>query len=121
MDDFLSQLPPELQAELRAQQAHSAVKSTHFHGGRRSVRSVAQSVDRVDQFGRFSNFVEFSILLPCRGVRDLSVSKFQLCTTLGGRKNDEKLKRDFSELFGSMGSVFRSVRSILVVVDRSDF
>ena len=50
------------------------------------------------------------------------MSKFQLCTTLGGRKNAEKPKREFSEFFGSVGSVFRSVRSILrprVVVDRS--
>ena len=50
------------------------------------------------------------------------VSKFQLCTTLGGRKNAEKPRREFSEFFGSVGSVFRSVRSIWrprVVVDRS--
>ena len=50
------------------------------------------------------------------------MSKFQLCTTLGDRKNAEKPKRKFSEFFGSVGSVFLSVRSILgprVVVDRS--
>ena len=48
------------------------------------------------------------------------MSKFEVCTTLGGRKNAEKPKREFSEFFGSVGSVFRSVRSILrprVVVD----
>ena len=48
------------------------------------------------------------------------VSKFQLCTTLGDRKNAETPKRKFSEVFGLVGSVFRSVRSILrlrVVVD----
>ena len=51
------------------------------------------------------------------------MSKFQLCATLGDRKNAEKPKRKFSEVFGSVGSVFCSVRAILgprVVVDCSD-
>ena len=53
------------------------------------------------------------------------MSKFQLRTTLGDGKHAEKPKHKFSEFFGSVGSVgsvFRSVRSILgprVVVDRA--
>ena len=49
------------------------------------------------------------------------ISKFQLCTTLGDRKNAEKRKRNFSEFIGSVGSIFRSIRSILcprAMVDR---
>ena len=51
------------------------------------------------------------------------MSKFQLCTTLGDRRISSKPKREFVEFFGSVSSVFRSVRSILgprVVVDRSE-
>ena len=91
------------------------------HGGRRSVRSVARSVDRVDRFGRFGNFADFHIFCHVGELEICPVSKFQVCTTLGGRKNAEKPKREFSEFFGSVGSVFRSVRSILRprdVVDR---
>ena len=50
------------------------------------------------------------------------VSKFQLCTKLRDRKNAEKPKRNVSEFFSLVGSVFRSVRSMLclrIVVDRS--
>ena len=78
-----------------------------------SIGSVGSVILRIFQF--FRHVGELEICL---------VSKFQLCTTLGGRKNAEKPKRKFSEFFGSVGSVFRSVRSILrprVVVDRSEY
>ena len=80
----------------------------------RSIESIGSVGSVILQIFRFFCHVgELEICL---------VSKFQLCTTLGGRKNAEKPKRKFSEFFGSVGSVFRSVRSILrprVVVDRS--
>ena len=79
----------------------------------RSIESIGSVGSVILQIFRFFCHVgELEICL---------VSKFQLCTTLGGRKNAEKPKREFSEFFGSVGSVFRSVRSILrprVVVDR---
>ena len=79
------------------------------HGGRRSIRSIGRSRDRIDRFDRFDRFDKFSDFLSRRGARDLRclVSKLQLCTTLGGRKNVEKPKSEFSEFFGSVGSEFR--------------
>ena len=38
-----------------------------MHGGRRSVRSVARSVDRFDRFGRFGNFADFLIFVAMSG------------------------------------------------------
>ena len=76
-----------------------------------SIGSVGSAFLRIFQF--FRQVGELEICL---------VSKFQVRTTLGGRKNAEKPKREFSEFFGSVGSVFRSVPSILhprVMVDRS--
>ena len=93
------------------------------HGGRRSVRSVARSVDRVDRFGRFGNFADFSIFLPCRGARDLSGVKVSALYDAWRPKKCRKTEMRIFHFFGSVGSVFRSVRSILrprVVVDRSD-
>ena len=71
----------------------------------RTVRAVvARSIDRIDRFGTirydfrfFGNVGELEICL---------VSKFQLCTTLGGRKNAEKPKREKSDFWS------RSIRSI---------
>ena len=54
------------------------------------------------------------------------MSKFQLCTTLGGRKNDKKTKRknlDFFVKFDSIDSIMGSIRSIIRsvgVVERPD-
>ena len=80
----------------------------------RSIESIGSVGSVILQIFRFFHDVEeLGICL---------VSKLQLCTTLGGRKNADKPKREFSEFFGSVGSVFGSVRSILglrVVVDRS--
>ena len=84
-------------------------------------RSRGRSIESIGSVGS----VFLRIFRFFRQVGELEicpVSKFQVCTTLGGRKNAEKPKREFSEFFGSVGSVFRSVRSILrprVVVDRS--
>ena len=78
-----------------------------------SIGSVGSVILRIFRF--FCHVGELEICL---------VSKFQLCTTLGGRKNAEKPKHEFFEFFGSVGSVFRSVRSILrprVVVDRPGY
>ena len=101
---------------------HSVRPLLGKHSGRRSNRSVSRLVDRVDRFGRFVNFADFSIFLHVGELEICLVSKFQLCTTLGDRKNAEKPKCKFFEFFGSVGLVFRSVRSLLrprVLVDRS--
>ena len=45
------------------------------------------------------------------------VSKFQLCTTLGGRKNVEKPIWIFGK-FDSIDSIIRSIRSIISVGDQ---
>ena len=93
-----------------------------FHGGRRSVRLVARSVDRVDRFGRFGNFADFSISLSCPGARDLSRVKVSALCDAWRPNFAEKPKCKFPEFFVSVGSVFRSVRSMLrprAVVDRS--
>ena len=42
------------------------------HSGRRSIRSIGRSRDRIDRFDRFDNFSDF---LPRRGARDLSAVK----------------------------------------------
>ena len=79
------------------------------HG--RSMESIGSVILRIFRF--LCHVGELEICL---------MSNFQRCATLGGRKNAEKPKRKFSEIFGSVGSVFRSVRSILgprVVVDCS--
>ena len=67
-----------------------------------SIGSVGSVILRI--FGFFCHVGELEICL---------VSMFQLRTTPGGRKNAENSKRKFSEFFGSAGSVFHSVRSIL--------
>ena len=93
-----------------------------IQGGRRSVRSVARSVDRVDRFGRFGNFADFSIFLPCRGARDLSGVKVSALYDAWRPKKCRKTEMRIFRVFGSVGSVFHLVRSILrprVVVDRS--
>ena len=93
-------------------------------GGRRSVRSVARSVDRVDRFGRFGNFADFSIFLPCRGARDLSGVKVSALYDAWRPKKCRKTETRIFHFFGSVGSVFRSVRSILrprAVVDHPGY
>ena len=74
---------------------------------RPSVGTIDRAIDRSDrsirsiryEFRFFGNVGELEICL---------VSKFQLCTTLGGRKNAEKPKREFSEF--SVRSVRYSIR-----------
>ena len=72
-----------------------------------SIGSVGSVILRIFQF--FCHVGELEICL---------VSKFQLCTTLGDRKIVEKPKHKFSEFFGSVGLVFRSVRSNIGSEDR---
>ena len=76
------------------------------------------------RFGRFGNFAGFSIFRHVGELEICLVSNFQFCATLGVRKNVEKPKHEFSEFSGSVGSVFRSVRSMMgprVVEDRSGY
>ena len=61
------------------------------HGGRRSVRSIARSIDRIDRLIRSIRY-DFRFFGNIGELEICQVSKFQLCTTLGGRKNAEKIK-----------------------------
>ena len=93
------------------------------HGGQRSIRSIARSVDRVDRFGRFGNFADFSTFSTCRGARDLSGVKVSGLYDAWRPKKCRKTETRIFHFFGSVGSVFRSVRSILrprAMVDRPD-
>ena len=92
---------------------------TDGHGGRRSVRSIARSIDRIDRFDRFGNFF----------VRSKFFQKIDRAETIDSVQKSfksEPSSRFFGRLkifviFGSVGSVLRSVRSIWrprVVADR---
>ena len=91
------------------------------HGGRRSVRSVARSVDRVDRFGNFANF---SIFSRCRGARDLSGVKVSAPYDVWRPKKRRKTKTKNFGFFvkvDSIDSIIVSIRSIvspLVAADR---
>ena len=84
-------------------------------------RSRGRSIESIGSIGSVILQI-FRLFCNVGELETCLVSKFQLCTTLGGQKDAENPKRNFSEFFGSVGSVFRSVRSILslrVGVDRS--
>ena len=80
-------------------------------GDRRSVRSVARAVDRVDRFGWIGNFTDFSIFLPCRGARDLSRVKVSaLCDAWRPKKCRNTETQIFGILrFGRFGIPFGSI------------
>ena len=76
------------------------LQSRH-HGGCRSIRSIARSVDRVDRFGQFGNFADFSIFSASRGARDLSGVKVSALYDAWRPKKHRKTKTNkFGFLMG---------------------
>ena len=92
---------------------HSGLKD---RGGRRSIRSIARSLDRVDRFDRFDNFAVFCFFMPRRGARDLSCVKvsslYDAWRPKKFRKTETK-KFGFFVNFDSIDSIIRSIRSIM--------
>ena len=60
------------------------------HGGRRSIRSIGRSRDRIDRFDRFD---KFSDLLPCRGAQDLPVVQVSALYDAWRSKKRRKFRR----------------------------
>ena len=92
-------------------------------GKLRKIDPIDRSIAQSDPLIRSIRYI-FRFFCHVGELEICLASKFQPCTTLGDRKIAEKPKLEFSEFFGSVGSVFRSVRSIWrprVVVDRSAY
>ena len=91
------------------------------HGGRRSIRSIGRSRDRIDRFDRFDKFSDF---LARRGTRDLSGVKVSAPYDVWRPKKHRKTKTKKFGLFVKVDSIdsiivsIRSIVSLLVAADR---
>ena len=91
------------------------------NGGRRSIRSIGRSRDRIDRFDRFDNFSVF--------VTPSGSSRFVCCQSCSSvrRLEAEKLRKNKTKNFGFFGqfdsidSIIRLIRSIMrlwAILDR---